>query len=93
MEATKKLLPLICSALILVSMAGCRRGDLKVDTVFKNQPAPFSGWNIGPEMWIEAGDPVLVDGVIIWTPWLDLDLITERINTARNEPKDEAENP
>ena len=58
-------------ALVLLVVAGCNRGDIKVDTVLAGQPAPFDGYNFGPEMWVLQGDPVPLTGVIVWVEGTD----------------------
>ena len=70
MNKKRGLLTLI-SLLVFICLVGCRHGDLKVSTVFENQPAPHSGFNVGPDWWVEQGDPVPVTGVVIWVKGLE----------------------
>lgn len=56
----------------IISLAsGCQRGDLRVSTVLEGQAAPHSGWNFGPDSWVEAGELVKVGGVVVWVQGLD----------------------
>lgn len=54
---------LIAIGLLVV---GCQRGDLKISPVVIGQSAPHDGYNIGPELYLEEGDPVKVTGAVIW---------------------------
>jgi hypothetical protein len=57
--------------MLALLLAGCNRGDMQITPVFKGQPAPHRGYNIGPELWLEAGEPVLVTGAVIRIEGLD----------------------
>lgn len=58
--------------LALLVVVGCpQRGDLAISPVFKGNPAPHRGWNLGPDIWVEAGDPVPVSGVVFWLEGTD----------------------
>ena len=64
----KILLIVVCLLVISLAMVGCsvRRGDFKLSPVFKGQIAPHEGYNIGPELYLETGDIVIVDGAILY---------------------------
>ena len=62
---------LVC--MVLVVFAGCQRGDFKMSMVVEGQPAPHSGYNIGPEMYVEQGDPVPMTGAVIYIKGLEPD--------------------
>lgn len=51
--------------------AGCNRGDFKATIVMAEQPAPHSGYNIGPDIWVEQGQPCIVSGAVVWAKGLD----------------------
>jgi hypothetical protein len=57
--------------LVLFVIAGCNRGDIQVSSVLQGQPAPHRGYNIGPGLWVETGQPVLVTGAIVWIEGTD----------------------
>jgi len=57
--------------LICIALGGCQRGDVKASPVIEGQPAPHAGWNIGPELWLEQGQPAKVTGAVIWIKGLD----------------------
>lgn len=60
--------------LAIVLLAGCpfiQRGDFKASVVIEGQPAPFAGWNVGPDLWIEEGDIIKVSGGHIWVRYFD----------------------
>jgi len=61
----------IVFVLALLVCAGCRHGDFKAEAVIKGQPAPFAGYNIGPELWVEEGQPCPVFGAVIWVKGLE----------------------
>jgi len=61
----------IALLLVAVSLVGCQRGDVKVDVVFKGQAAPFSGYNVGPELYVPQGSPIPVSGILVWLKNLD----------------------
>lgn len=58
----KKTLTIIC----LLAICGCNGGDIKITPVIKKQPAPHSGYNLSPEMWVEQGERVPMTGVVLW---------------------------
>jgi hypothetical protein len=39
--------------------------------VVKGQLAPHAGYNIGPELYLEQGDRVIVTGAVIWIEGTD----------------------
>jgi hypothetical protein len=56
----------ILFSLILLSMlftVGCQRGDFQASMVVEGQIAPHDGYNIGPDLYVEKGDPIPVSGV------------------------------
>ncbi len=63
--AKKALVVLLCLGFML-SVAGCNRGSVKMSAVMAGQPAPHAGYNIGPELYLQAGDPVIVTGAVLW---------------------------
>jgi hypothetical protein len=62
---------LIILAILALCLAGCHRGDLKVEPAIKGQPAAITGWNIGPELYIEQGQPCPITGAIVYIKGLD----------------------
>lgn len=63
--------PWIVIAAMCLSLAGCNRGSVKVSPILEGVAAPHSGWNIGPELWLEAGDEAKVTGAVFWIDGLD----------------------
>jgi len=61
----------IVFVLALLVCAGCRHGDFKAEVVIKGQPAPFNGYCVGPELYVQEGDPCPVSGAVIWIKGLD----------------------
>lgn len=61
----------IILALIIVLLIGCQRGDFRASMVIEGQPAPHAGYNVGPDLYVEQGDPVPVTGAVIWIRGLD----------------------
>jgi hypothetical protein len=51
--------------IILCLFLGCSRGDIQLTPVFQGQAAPHRGYNIGPSLWVEAGQPVPVTGAVV----------------------------
>jgi hypothetical protein len=39
--------------------------------VVEGQIAPHDGYNIGPDLYVEKGDPIPVSGALIWIRGLD----------------------
>jgi len=37
-----------------------------ISPVIDGAKAPHKGYNIGPDLWLEAGDEVKVTGAVIW---------------------------
>ena len=70
-RSTKILLMFAFAAALL--LAGCQRGDFKVSMVVEGQLAPHSGYNIGPDMYVEQGDPVPMTGAVIYIKGLEPD--------------------
>lgn len=56
---------------MLLCIAGCQRGDIQVSPIIEGQPAMHSGYNVGPELWLEKDDPAKVTGAVIWIKGLD----------------------
>lgn len=76
-EGKNALLLFICLAMLTCG-TGCNRGDLQFSPVIAGEPAPHAGYNIGPQLWLEPGDDVLVSGAVIRITGLDPnDLIGE----------------
>jgi len=67
----KKVILLLVALVAFLMCAGCQRGDFKVSPVIENMPAPHDGYNIGPELYVEQGDPVPVTGAVIWIRGLE----------------------
>jgi len=42
-----------------------------ISPVLEGQRAPHTGWNLGPDMYVEQGDIVKLTGVIVYAEWLD----------------------
>jgi len=51
---------------VCLLVVGCQRGDIKVSMVLENQAAPHEGYNVGPETYVQEGDPCPVTGAVIW---------------------------
>jgi hypothetical protein len=69
MKTSKVIIVLL---VVLAGMvAGCQRGDVMLSPVIEGQPAPHAGYNIGPELWVEPGNPVKVTGAVIWIRGVD----------------------
>lgn len=62
---------LIVMCLISLAVCGCQRGDFMLSPVVKGQLAPHAGYNIGPELYLEQGDRVIVTGAVIWIEGTD----------------------
>jgi len=62
----RTVIALLMVLMLLVPVAGCRRGDVEVSLVVEGQPAPHEGYNVGPELYVNEGDPVPVTGAVIW---------------------------
>ena len=65
---------LVVVFVVLMWMAltsGCNRGSVKVSPVLEGARAPHSGWNIGPDLWLEAGDEAKVTGAVFWIEGAD----------------------
>ena len=57
--------------MMIVALVGCNRGDVQISPVIEGQIAPHAGWNIGPDMWVPAGQSVRLTGVLIRLEGLD----------------------
>lgn len=57
--------------LVVLVIFGCQRGDFKASIVIEGQAAPHAGYNVGPDLYVEQGDPVPVSGAVIWIKNLD----------------------
>jgi hypothetical protein len=66
----------------MISLAGCQRGDIQVSPVLKGQPAPHAGYNIGPGLYLNKGEPAKVTGAVIWIEGLDPAKVDDTINEA-----------
>ena len=62
---------LVAILIIVLFTCGCQTGDIKASMVIEGQPAPFSGYNIGPDIWVIQGQPVKMSGAVIWINGLD----------------------
>ena len=56
----------IALGLLVVTWTGCNRGDFKATPVIAGSPAPHAGYNVGPDLFVNEGDPVPVTGAVIW---------------------------
>ena len=72
------LLILSVQCLALISLAGC----VKVVPVIAGQPAPISGFNVGPGMFVVQGQPAILTGAIIGVDGLDPERVTNAIYEA-----------
>ena len=61
----------ILMCLLAISLAGCQRGDFKASPIVEGQPTEHAGYNVGPELYLEAGDEAKVTGAVIWIRGLD----------------------
>lgn len=52
-------------------LAGCQRSTFRVSMVIEGQKAPHDGYNIGPELYVNKGQPVKVSGALVWVRGLD----------------------
>lgn len=62
---------LVILAVLLISNTSCQRGDAQVSVVVQGQTAPHKGYNVGPDLYVEQGDPIPVSGLLIWIRGLD----------------------
>ena len=62
---------LILVAACLLMACGCKHGDFKAEVVMKGQPAPFTGYNVGPDLYVVEGQPCPVAGAVVWIKGLD----------------------
>ncbi len=53
-------------AILIGVAAGCNSSDFKATIVAQGQPAPHNGYNIGPSLWVQQGEPCPVSGAVIW---------------------------
>ena len=65
----KKMIIILC--LVSLLFTGCRRGDIKVEMVFKGQPVPFDGYNVGPDIYRLQGEPAIMTGWQVWGKGID----------------------
>jgi hypothetical protein len=65
-EFVAGIVAIMLAVLLSIMFAGCNRGDVKATMVLADQPAPHDGFNIGPDIWVTAGEPVKLDGAVIW---------------------------
>lgn len=65
----KKLAILIC--LLVISLASCERGDFRASPIIEGQTTVHAGYNVGPELYLEAGDKAKVTGAVIWIKGFD----------------------
>lgn len=56
---------------MLCGLCGCQRGDIRVSPIIEGQSTVHAGYNIGPELYLEAGDSAKVTGAVIWISGLD----------------------
>ena len=61
----------LCIIVLLFVLFGCKHGDFKAEVVIKGQPAPFDGYNAGPELYVMQGQLCPVSGVVIWIKGID----------------------
>ena len=75
----RKLVVTIVVALLVtgLSIVGCMRGDLKATMVIAGQPAPHDGYNIGEDIYVEEGKPVIMTGAVVWIKGLDPNDLTD----------------
>ena len=66
-----KVLAIIIIFVMSLALVGCQRGDFRASVVIEDQPAPHAGYNVGPDLYVEQGDPVPVSGAVIWIKGLD----------------------
>jgi hypothetical protein len=61
----------IVAVLLALLFGGCDRGDIRATVVIEGQPAPHDGWNVGPDLWLRAGEPAKVAGAVVDVDGLD----------------------
>lgn len=61
----------IAVVLLMGTLTGCQRGDFRASMVIEGQKAPHAGYNVGPDLYVEQGDPVRVSGALIWMRGFD----------------------
>ncbi|MHA2023944.1 MAG: hypothetical protein ACTSWQ_09820 [Candidatus Thorarchaeota archaeon] len=74
-----KMLLFVVVCVALLFSFGCNRGDFKAQTVIEGQPAPFDGFNFGPDTYVLQGQSVKVTGVVIWIKGVDPNSIVGKI--------------
>lgn len=62
---------LIVMVALSICIVGCQRGDFRVTPVIAGQAALHAGYNVGPELYLEQGQPAKVTGAVIWIRGLD----------------------
>lgn len=62
---------LLVTITLIMFLLGCQRGDIKISPVIEGQTATHAGYNIGPELYLEAGDKAKVTGAVVWINGLD----------------------
>jgi hypothetical protein len=54
-----------------IGLFGCQRGDFRVSPIIEGQKALHAGYNVGPELYLEEGQPAKVTGAVIWIRGFD----------------------
>lgn len=62
---------------ICVAFLGCQRSNFKATIVAEGQLSPHAGYNLGPDIWVEQGDPVKISGAVVWIEGLDPNSLTQ----------------
>jgi hypothetical protein len=67
-----KLIILMC----LLAISGCQTGDMKISIAVEDVPVAHDGYNVGPELYLRAGEPAKANGLVIWIKGLEPHKIT-----------------
>ena len=61
----------ILAVAVTIICGGCDRGDFRATMVAEGQAAPHDGFNIGPDIWVTEGQPVKLQGAVLWIKNID----------------------
>ena len=68
---------ILMSILLLSFIGGCQNETLRVSVAIEGIPVAHEGYNIGPELYLHAGQPAKVNGMIIWIDGLEPDTVLD----------------
>lgn len=69
----KKLLCAVCVLCLcmLFASSGCSSSNLRVSVAVEGIPVTHDGYNVGPGLYLRAGQPAKVDGLNVWIDGLE----------------------